>query len=72
MMSQVYLRKLRVQVPELPWTTIERLTSTYGVAKRDAETLLGLDEYEASGVAYFESAVGKDGELGKRTLNLYV
>lgn len=41
----------------------------YGVSKRDAETLLALDDFELKGVRYFEEVTGGEGKLGKRAVN---
>lgn len=41
----------------------------YDVAQRDIETLLALDEFEGSGVRYFEEVTGGDAKLGKRAIN---
>jgi aspartyl-tRNA(Asn)/glutamyl-tRNA(Gln) amidotransferase subunit B len=53
----------------MPWDTVTRLVERYGLAKRDAETLVGLDEYEGKGVAYFEDVVQGDVKLGKKASN---
>lgn len=53
----------------MPWDTALRLTSHYGVAKRDVETLLALDEYDGAGITYFEEVTGGDAKLGKRAIN---
>lgn len=63
------METLRAAVPELPEETIARLTSTYGLERRDVETLIGLDEYTGAGVAFFEAVVGGDAELGKKVSN---
>ncbi|KAK8854557.1 glutamyl-tRNA(Gln) amidotransferase subunit B, mitochondrial [Kwoniella newhampshirensis] len=67
-----YLTKLRDQLPEMPWQSVERLMTEYGVTKRDVETLLGLDEYEARGVKYFEDVVGGNRSVAKRAMNWIV
>ncbi|WWD19307.1 glutamyl-tRNA(Gln) amidotransferase subunit B, mitochondrial [Kwoniella shandongensis] len=67
-----YLSKLKDQLPEMPWQSVERLTTEYGVTKRDVETLLGLDEYKATGVRYFEDVAGGDKKLAKRAMNWIV
>jgi len=56
----------------MPWSAIDRLQSTYGVEKRELETLLSLDEYDAAGLAYFEQVTGGDAKMGNRAINLYV
>lgn len=53
----------------MPWNTVKRLTDFYGVAKRDVDTLLGLDEFEGAGVRYFEEVTGGEAVLGKRAIN---
>ena len=53
----------------MPWDTVERIVKTYDVPKRDVETLLGLDEYNARGIKFFEEVARGDVNLGKRTLN---
>jgi aspartyl-tRNA(Asn)/glutamyl-tRNA(Gln) amidotransferase subunit B len=68
--SQSYLDRLRQDLPDLPWETVKRISETYGVIQRDVETLLGLDEYEATGIRYFEEVTQGDTKLGKRTSNL--
>ncbi|GFZ52056.1 carbon-nitrogen ligase with glutamine as amido-N-donor [Saitozyma sp. JCM 24511] len=64
-----YLDTLRSQIPEMPWDTVQRLTAEFGVVKRDVETLVALDEYEAKGVAYFEQVVQGDKQIGKKASN---
>jgi hypothetical protein len=54
----------------MPWGTIKRLVAEYGIAKRDAETLLALDEFEMRGIRYFEDATGGEAKFGKRAVNL--
>lgn len=66
---QEYLRALRKKLPEMPWQSVERLVKTYGVTKRDAETLLGLDEYGAQGMTYFEEVVKQDKKIAKKAIN---
>jgi len=56
-------------LPELPWDTAERVSREYSVPKRDVETLLGLDEYGASGITYFEEITQGETNLGRKTLN---
>lgn len=53
----------------MPWDTVTRLTKHYGVAQRDVETLLALDEYDGAGVQYFEQVTGGEATLGKRAIN---
>lgn len=53
----------------MPWQSVERLVKAYGVTKRDAETLLGLDEYGAQGIAYFEEVVKQDKKIAKKASN---
>lgn len=60
---------LRKKLPEMPWQSVERLVKTYGVTKRDAETLLGLDEYGAQGMTYFEEVVKQDKRIAKKAIN---
>lgn len=67
--TPTYLESLRAAVPELPWECVARLTSTYGLERRDVETLISLDEYGGAGVTYFESAAGNNGALGKKISN---
>lgn len=55
----------------MPWETLDRLVGHYGIAKRDAETLLALDEYDLKGVEYFEEITGGEARLGKRAVNWY-
>lgn len=69
---QAYLDQVKVDLPEMPWDTVTRLTGHYGVAKRDVETLLALDEYEGAGIKYLEEVTGGDAKLGKRAINWYV
>lgn len=69
---QAHLGKLRDYVPEMPWKTVDRLSSQYGLAPRDVETLIGLDEYEAAGVRYFEEVANNDTSVGKRACNWLV
>ncbi|OXB35654.1 glutamyl-tRNA(Gln) amidotransferase subunit B, mitochondrial [Cryptococcus neoformans] len=64
-----YLDTLRKNLPEMPWQIVERLVKAYGVTKRDAETLLGLDEYGAQGIAYFEEVVKQDKKIAKKATN---
>ncbi|OCF40691.1 glutamyl-tRNA(Gln) amidotransferase subunit B, mitochondrial [Kwoniella heveanensis CBS 569] len=64
-----YLGKLLDNLPEMPWETVDRLTSRYGVTKRDVETLIGLDEYHAQGVRYYEDVVRGDQAIAKRAMN---
>ena len=71
-MIQGYLEKVKADLPEMPWDTVKRLTEYYGVAGRDVETLLGLDEFDGEGVKYFEKVTGGDANLGKRAINWYV
>jgi aspartyl-tRNA(Asn)/glutamyl-tRNA(Gln) amidotransferase subunit B len=52
------LEKVKSELPEMPWDTVKRLTEHYGVAGRDIETLLGLDEFDGQGVEYFENVTG--------------
>ena len=66
---QQYLGKLTDNLPEMPWETVDRLTSRYGVTKRDVETLIGLDEYHAQGVRYYEDVVRGDQAIAKRAMN---
>lgn len=66
---QGYLDSLWKNLPEMPWQSVERLVKTYGVTKRDAETLLGLDEYSAQGIAYFEEVVEQDKKIAKKATN---
>lgn len=56
-------------MPELPEETVARLTSTYGLDRRDVETLIGLDEYTGCGIAFFEDVVSSDTEMGKKVSN---
>lgn len=53
----------------MPWETVTRLTTMYGIDRRDVETLIGLDEYTGAGVAYFEAVAGSDAALGKKVSN---
>jgi aspartyl-tRNA(Asn)/glutamyl-tRNA(Gln) amidotransferase subunit B len=64
-----YIEKLKSELPEMPWNTVKRLTDFYGVAKRDVDTLIGLDEFEGAGVRYFEEVAGGEAVLGKRAIN---
>ncbi|KAL0247409.1 glutamyl-tRNA(Gln) amidotransferase subunit B, mitochondrial [Cryptococcus tetragattii IND107] len=64
-----YLDTLRKKLPEMPWQSVERLLEAYGVTKRDAETLLGLDEYGAQGMTYFEEVVKQDKKIAKKAIN---
>ncbi|WVQ95200.1 aspartyl/glutamyl-tRNA(Asn/Gln) amidotransferase, B subunit [Kwoniella sp. CBS 9459] len=64
-----YLDILKSSLPEMPWEIVDRLTSTYGVTKRDVETLIGLDEYHALGVRYYEDVVQGDRAIAKRAMN---
>jgi Asp-tRNA(Asn)/Glu-tRNA(Gln) amidotransferase B subunit len=64
-----YMDKLQRELPELPWIMVDRIVEQYGVSQRDVETLLGLDEYHAEGVKYYEEVVQGDSKLGKRALN---
>ena len=66
------MEKLKAELPEMPWDTVKRLTEHYGVAGRDVETLLGLDEFDGEGVKYFEEVTGGQAKLGKRAINWYV
>lgn len=70
--DQDYLERLKRDVPELPWETVTRISEQYGVPKRELETLMGLDEYHAAGINYFEEITQGDVKLGKRALNWYV
>jgi Asp-tRNA(Asn)/Glu-tRNA(Gln) amidotransferase B subunit len=63
---------VEAELPEMPWDTVKRLTEHYGVAGRDVETLLGLDEFDGQGVEYFENVTGGEAKLGKRAINWYV
>ncbi|WVR09360.1 glutamyl-tRNA(Gln) amidotransferase subunit B, mitochondrial [Kwoniella sp. DSM 27419] len=67
-----YLARLEHTLPEMPWRAVERLTATLGVTKRDVETLIGLDEYHAEGLAYFEEVVRGDKAIAKRAMNWIV
>ena len=67
--AQGYLDALRRTIPEMLWDTVDRLTGLYGVARRDVETLIGLDEYDAKGVKYYEDVTRGNVELGKKALN---
>jgi hypothetical protein len=49
---------------------VERIAEKYGVPPRDVEILFALDEYDASGLRYYEEVVRDDVRLGKRALNL--
>ncbi|KAL7422524.1 hypothetical protein Q5752_003172 [Cryptotrichosporon argae] len=62
-----HLSQLQRDIPELPWMTIQRLVADHGLSQRDAETLLGLDEYDGRGVAYFEEVSAKVG--GRKAVN---
>lgn len=42
----------------MPWETAARLQAAYGLSRRDADTLLSLDEYGGAGAAYFEAVAG--------------
>lgn len=54
----------------MPWETAARLQATYGLTRRDVDTLLSLDEYTGAGVEYFEAvAPGADAKLGKKACN---
>lgn len=53
----------------MPWSTVARLTETYGLDTRDIETLVHLDEYAGAGVTFFEEAAGGDKELGRKVSN---
>ena len=68
--GQSYLDKLKNDLPELPWETVQRISESYGVIQRDVETLFGLDEYDATGIRYFEQVTQGDAKLGKRASNL--
>ena len=70
--EQEYIGRLRDEVPELPWETIDRICSTYGVQQRDVETLVNLDDMGGKGLRYFDNVVEDDKELGKIALNWYV
>ncbi|ORX38272.1 biosynthesis-related protein [Kockovaella imperatae] len=63
--DEAYLSKLRHEVPELPWETVDRMCTAYDVQKRDVETLIGLDEVNGQGLSYFEGVVQDDPSLGK-------
>nr|ODN91940.1 glutamyl-tRNA(Gln) amidotransferase subunit B, mitochondrial [Cryptococcus depauperatus CBS 7841] len=67
-----YLSSLQNALPEMPWQSVNRLTQEYGVTKRDAETLLGLDEYGAKGIIYFEQVVGENKKMSKKAINWIV
>ncbi|WVQ72704.1 glutamyl-tRNA(Gln) amidotransferase subunit B, mitochondrial [Cryptococcus sp. DSM 104548] len=69
---QAYLTELKEGLPEMPWESVDRLGREYGVTKRDAETLLGLDEYHASGVAYYEHVVSGHTKIAKKATNWIV
>ncbi|TYJ57274.1 glutamyl-tRNA(Gln) amidotransferase subunit B, mitochondrial [Cryptococcus floricola] len=64
--------KLKEGLPEMPWESVERLGDDYGVTKRDAETLLGLDEYHATGIAYYEQVVSGENKIAKKATNWIV
>ncbi|WVW85339.1 aspartyl/glutamyl-tRNA(Asn/Gln) amidotransferase, B subunit [Kwoniella bestiolae CBS 10118] len=70
----IYLDKLRNDLPEMPWEVIKRLTETYGVQKRDVETLIGLDEYNFDGIRYYEDVIGVNGDkkIAKKAMNWIV
>ena len=63
------MEKVKDDLPEMPWNTVKRLTEVYGVSKKDVETLLGLDEFDGTGVRYFEDVTAGDAKLGKRAIN---
>lgn len=48
---------------------MSRLSETYGLDRRDIETLVNLDEYAGGGFAYFEEVAGGDKQLGKKVSN---
>lgn len=56
-------------MPEMPWSTVSRLSETYGLDRRDVETLVHLDEYTGAGVVFFEEVAGGDAQLGKKVSN---
>lgn len=56
----------------MPWESVDRLVGQYDVAKRDVETLVGLDEYEGKGLQYYEEVTGGEAKIGKKALNWYV
>jgi aspartyl-tRNA(Asn)/glutamyl-tRNA(Gln) amidotransferase subunit B len=73
-LSQVYLDRLAMDLPELPDTARQRLATEYGVTHTDVDTLLGLDEFHGQGIDYFEAVVkgtGKTDKLldGKKAVN---
>lgn len=53
----------------MPWSTVSRLSETYGLDRRDVETLVHLDEYTGAGVVFFEEVAGGDAQLGKKVSN---
>ncbi|BEJ00419.1 hypothetical protein CcaverHIS631_0502760 [Cutaneotrichosporon cavernicola] len=71
-LEQEYLQILQDGLPELPWSTVSRLAKTYGLDRRDVETLVHLDEYAGAGAAFFEEAAGGDKHLGKKVSNWIV
>ncbi|WWC90442.1 aspartyl/glutamyl-tRNA(Asn/Gln) amidotransferase, B subunit [Kwoniella dendrophila CBS 6074] len=70
--DQGYLQKLTHELPEMPWDVVKRLTNTYSVQKRDVETLIGLDEYHARGIRYYEDVVAGDKKIAKKAMNWIV
>ncbi|OCF57715.1 aspartyl/glutamyl-tRNA(Asn/Gln) amidotransferase, B subunit [Kwoniella mangroviensis CBS 10435] len=69
-----YLSRLRTELPEMPWQVVKRLTDTYGVQKRDVETLIGLDESGFEGIRYYEDVIGQgeDKKTAKKSMNWIV
>lgn len=66
---QAYLDKLRASLPELPSDAIARLGATYGLERREVETLISLDEYNGAGIIYFEEVSDGKVELGRKASN---
>ena len=63
---------LKSSLPEFPWDTVDRLTSAHDLQRRDVETLVGLDEFEAQGVKYYEEVRRENPAIAKKALNWYV
>ncbi|RXK42267.1 aspartyl/glutamyl-tRNA(Asn/Gln) amidotransferase, B subunit [Tremella mesenterica] len=64
-----YIQQLQSTLPEMPWQTISRLTSTYNISSRDIATLINLDDQHFSVVRYWEDVVSGDKTLGKKSMN---
>ncbi|WVQ81820.1 glutamyl-tRNA(Gln) amidotransferase subunit B, mitochondrial [Cryptococcus sp. DSM 104549] len=69
-----YLAEMADNLPKMPWHEVDILVDSFGMTKRDAETIVALDEYSNAGFVYFQEVVGgeADAKFAKRAMSFII